>query len=279
VFEVGEKVQIFAVLDSNDPFRSPTLSVETVQSNITLTLPLPPNDDPIFQHQHLYAKWIDFDPGLTGQWEIVPTDSTGTGPSAFTPAILEPEFLPFVEDVTLRGTTLGARVTWTLPNLNGFDADGLAVGLVEAPSGNEVWRSNFLPLETTSIEPPTDKLQVGVDYAYGIILADLEGEHAENVSKTFTQAFRFTIAGDFNTDGTVDAADYVVWRKSFSGDQAMYGAWRANFGTSLGPGSGSVLPSAEPLSAAVPEVSARALLLVALVGASFFTRRGGAARR
>jgi hypothetical protein len=72
------------------------------------------------------------------------------------------------------------------------------------------------------------------------------------------------VPGDFNTDGTVDAADYVVWRKGLGTtyDQDDYGLWRANFGASLGPGSGSALPSAEPLSAAVPEPSTLALLVI-----------------
>jgi hypothetical protein len=60
------------------------------------------------------------------------------------------------------------------------------------------------------------------------------------------------LPGDFNFDGNVDAADYVVWRKT-DGSQAGYDAWRGNFGASLGPGSGSALPFTEPLSAAVPE--------------------------
>jgi hypothetical protein len=73
------------------------------------------------------------------------------------------------------------------------------------------------------------------------------------------------LPGDFNTDVTVDAADYVIWRKNFSGDQAMYDAWRANFGSSLGPGSGSALPSAAPLSAAIPEPAMVPTLLMALL--------------
>jgi hypothetical protein len=60
------------------------------------------------------------------------------------------------------------------------------------------------------------------------------------------------LPGDFNNDGTVDAADYIVWRKT-NGTQDGYDAWRAHFGLSLGVGSGSALPSAQPLSAAVPE--------------------------
>jgi hypothetical protein len=81
------------------------------------------------------------------------------------------------------------------------------------------------------------------------------------------------LPGDFNTDGTVDAADYVVWRKN-DGTQVGYDAWRANFGTSLGVGSASVDPlarfpaSTDPLSAAVPEPSSMFLLGVAASFAS-----------
>jgi formylglycine-generating enzyme required for sulfatase activity len=45
------------------------------------------------------------------------------------------------------------------------------------------------------------------------------------------------LAGDFNGDGNVDAADYVTWRKT-AGTQDQYNAWRANFGMSS-PGAGS----------------------------------------
>jgi hypothetical protein len=40
------------------------------------------------------------------------------------------------------------------------------------------------------------------------------------------------LPGDFNMDGTVDAADYVVWRKNEGtlNDQGDYNDWRANFG-------------------------------------------------
>ncbi|HEX2475695.1 MAG TPA: hypothetical protein VHK01_13170 [Lacipirellulaceae bacterium] len=58
------------------------------------------------------------------------------------------------------------------------------------------------------------------------------------------------IPGDFNRDGTVDAADYVVWRKSpsnFGGDPGGYNTWRANFGATLGNGvGGSVSHNAVP---------------------------------
>jgi hypothetical protein len=71
--------------------------------------------------------------------------------------------------------------------------------------------------------------------------------------------------GDYNRDGTVDAADYVVWRKGLGTTytQADYDAWRANFGQTIG--SGAALPSAEPLSIAVPEPATLTLLIMAMV--------------
>ena len=41
--------------------------------------------------------------------------------------------------------------------------------------------------------------------------------------------------GDYNSDGAVDAADYVVWRKN-DGTQAGYDTWRAHFGQTAGNG-------------------------------------------
>jgi hypothetical protein len=62
-----------------------------------------------------------------------------------------------------------------------------------------------------------------------------------------------SLAGDFNGDGKVDAADYVVWRKT-DGSQDGYNAWRTNFGRTSGSAAGQV-------AAAVPEPGA--LLLAA----------------
>jgi hypothetical protein len=48
------------------------------------------------------------------------------------------------------------------------------------------------------------------------------------------------LAGDFNNDGTVGAADYTAWRKGFGSlyTQADYDIWRAQFGQPTGSGSG-----------------------------------------
>jgi hypothetical protein len=85
-----------------------------------------------------------------------------------------------------------------------------------------------------------------------------------------------TLNGDYNENCMVDAADYVVWRNNAGTvnllpndliggtiGQAHYDQWRANFGASLGTGSGSSLPSAEPSSAAVPEPATVILVFLA----------------
>jgi endonuclease/exonuclease/phosphatase family metal-dependent hydrolase len=48
------------------------------------------------------------------------------------------------------------------------------------------------------------------------------------------------LAGDFNNDGSVGAADYAEWRKRFGSlyTQADYDIWRAHFGQPAGSGSG-----------------------------------------
>jgi hypothetical protein len=82
------------------------------------------------------------------------------------------------------------------------------------------------------------------------------------------------LPGDYNADGSVDAADYVVWRKNSGTSntlpndpiggtigQAQFDQWRANFGeTAAGGGSGSTVPT----DVAVPEP--KSLLLVAAGG-------------
>jgi hypothetical protein len=68
---------------------------------------------------------------------------------------------------------------------------------------------------------------------------------------TATASLVEELLGDYNDDGTVNAADYTVWRDGGSPDdtQAGYDLWKANFGkTSSGSGSGAV---PEPASIAL----------------------------
>jgi len=73
------------------------------------------------------------------------------------------------------------------------------------------------------------------------------------------------LPGDFNNDGTVDAADYIVWRKTGTYGQKGYNDWRSHFGQTSASGSGAIT------RAAVPEPTT--LMQIILVGAVVNTRR------
>jgi hypothetical protein len=89
--------------------------------------------------------------------------------------------------------------------------------------------------------------------------------YRENFDFTVTDAgvFSGTVAppgdpGDFNNDGEVDAADYVVWR-SGNGSRfnvTHYAGWRSNFGAIHGVGSGALS------AAAIPEPASCLMLLL-----------------
>jgi hypothetical protein len=72
--------------------------------------------------------------------------------------------------------------------------------------------------------------------------------------------------GDFNNNGIVDAADYLIWRKNF-GTQTSYDTWRAHFGQTA-PGNGTGASA----NAAVPEPTT--LVLLMFVAAGWCLQRG-----
>ena len=85
--------------------------------------------------------------------------------------------------------------------------------------------------------------------------------------------------GDYNSNGLVDAADYVVWRKNSGTTNVLpndpiggtigtvqYNQWRSHFGQTAGSGGGA------SVSFAVPEPAT--LVLLTIVAAGWCVRRG-----
>ncbi len=99
------------------------------------------------------------------------------------------------------------------------------------------------------------------------------------LSKGTTQYSLAVAPGDYNADGKVDAADYVVWRQAQANpmdlradgnangviDAGDYDVWRSHFGSVYGSGTG--------LSAAVPEPTSIAIFLVGILATLTARRR------
>src|SRR5205085_873959 len=97
-------------------------------------------------------------------------------------------------------------------------------------------------------------------YIFASIDADAQGDHA------VARLVNISGPGDYNHDGAVDAADYLVWRKT-DGSKSGYDTWRANFGQTGGSGAGA------SANAAVPEPATLVMLMLTAVVAVAFRRR------
>jgi len=132
--------------------------------------------------------------------------------------------------------------------------------------GNADWgRSAFAELGDGVVEIVGKLVLGGVTQLSGVTY----GSTANTGGALFTDDTYFTgtgmvqvsTLGDFNGNGTVDAADYVVWRKGYSGNTALYDLWRTNFGNTAPAGSGS---GGGLGASTVPEPSTFALLALTI---------------
>ena len=92
----------------------------------------------------------------------------------------------------------------------------------------------------------------------------------KNPTSLVLQALSAGIAGDYNHNGVVDGADFVVWRNGGSPDssQAGYNLWRSKFGNTSGSGS-----SVGSAAGAVPEPTSALIAVLAGLAMTIAERR------
>lgn len=138
-----------------------------------------------------------------------------------------------------------------------------------ADLGPDVVIADFESNESTFVASSSFAAQSGVLMTTNVFLTGISAPDTVNLT-SFTQRFAQTgsplLAGDYNLNGRVDAADYVVWRNS-DGPPEGFNVWRANFGQSLS-GSGTSVGLGQ--TAAVPEPAASFIAWGMLVLASIW---------
>jgi hypothetical protein len=188
--------------------------------------------------------------------------------------VLEVATADFLGDYTNRGGTLAVAIGGTAPGQSsrlqvtgqvefaGNIGVALAGGFVPTPGQLfEVLTANVLDVSSIMLTGPA-AAQFSVDVMGNSIVLE---------------ALSVALAGDFNGDGIVDAADYTVWRDNLGAanesafapgtgngggiNASDYQLWRSQFGTSA-----AALATAGSTSAAVPEPVAWPCLMLLLWG-------------
>jgi hypothetical protein len=181
-------------------------------------------------------------------------------------------------DIKSAGGTLNPA-GWS--SLHDQNADGPGTWVEGGGStANEIAEASLLGSHTLA---PGASLSLGALYNPAVHVDDLNftiRDAAGPTDRTYDQLVTYVgtapagVNGDYNGDGVVDAADYVVWREHLNQtfqlqneggispgvvDQADYTFWRSRFGATSGSGSGL------GGSAAVPEPTGMVLMCAGLV--------------
>jgi hypothetical protein len=273
---VMAKINDDAIVNSLDEFGGPDVAADW-------------NDDSIeFYIDAQDVNNTEYNPGTTGG----PTEPTYqfTALAGWTPEIantnpISPRLLR--DPPSLPNTSF----TWGINSYDGNQVDrrypqdkGTATsGPVTAnPAGGFDWTFEAaFPWEALE-ETPADILAEPRDGIFGFGVAYNDDDNREgrdrqpvwgttrddlwHVSAAFPDAQLVDapapLEGDYNSNGTVDAADYVRWRDNpgaFGGDPGGFNTWKANFGKPA-PGAGSALDGGA--AAAAPEPATLVLLLM-----------------
>jgi hypothetical protein len=183
------------------------------------------------------------------------SQSVALAPNSESLVILSP-----YDEITLRQTPPGPREVF-VTHLEPFDMDQhvhflryLLDNSPTAATGAYGFFARFLVAPYQNPDPILVVLNNGLDEATLLTAARaINAAAADSVS----------LQGDFNSSGTVDAADYVLWRKGAAVPTTPqnYAMWRTNFDMSGGAA------TATSATAAVPEPACSWLLICAILWA------------
>jgi hypothetical protein len=172
-------------------------------------------------------------------------------------------------------TNLTPRLT-----ANAF-TDG-AIGSTQVAAEWQIFNGSALVYDTGTdatnllgLTVPVGKLLAGNTYNWKVRYEDNYGGWSSYSAPTSLTTVAATVAGDYNNNGVVDPADYVVWRSTQGTNSvllndptggtigsAQLDTWRAHFGQTASSGSAAIA------NAAIPEPGTLALFIVGALAIS-----------
>jgi hypothetical protein len=239
---------------------------------------------PSFWHYSSHATWSD-DEALSPTHSLELVDASAT---AFEEWRSYATDVPAGEDRSFKlrwfwkydvaaGDEFRARLRMSNDSVTSLDLTNPLTELNFTISGEA---ADFEMFETT-IELPDGVRSFDLTFISGGALSALGTIYIDDISAAIVRAP--SLLGDYNANGIVDAADYVVWRNSLgatgsglaadgNSDQMVtqldYDLWKANFGTTAGGAEASLQPSP------APEPSAILLSFMGTCTAAIGSRRG-----
>ncbi len=237
------------------------------------------------------------DAATSGPWQPLADASSGSSPANYGAKVV---YLGGFVTINFAGRNLVAGLVGpatTLDSSGNFDLGTTSVAFASGdlayrgPGGSPVGTNSLANKSAllsgngslsslTQSGQTTETLTLPVSATF-----DFAADSSTSISLTLTgqllasSTFSAGIPGDYNQNGVVDAADYVLWRDQFGSGTSLpnddtagvgnddYTRWRSHFGQTASNSSGVG-------SATVPEASTFSLLLVAIL-----CELGGRSRR
>jgi hypothetical protein len=120
--------------------------------------------------------------GSASPWSYTVTDSTGSITGLF-PINAAPEVLPFAQNVLASDASRTPTVSWTLPDLTGFDVDRVRLRVLDEDLAGTIVYQADLASDATSYVVPNGVLEINHRYTYVVLLDDLDNGLLENRSR------------------------------------------------------------------------------------------------
>src|SRR4030095_8874346 len=98
---------------------SPTAGTAVTAVQGAVTRPIPSTPSTVFPT--IFRSLEPFDPALTGSWSLTATNGPNVAGPVLTPAIANPQLVPFAENLQVVGTDATPTIAWSLPDLTAFD--------------------------------------------------------------------------------------------------------------------------------------------------------------